>query len=77
MKCDVHTKYFTSCNHPEQWFFSQWVTREEQEKKLNMMPRKITITGKGIGICPLEMGIDATSPETDEGGVNTRTEPEL
>lgn len=42
-----------------------------------MMPRKITITGKGIGICPLEMGIDATSPETDEGGVNTRTEPEL
>ena len=42
-----------------------------------MMPRKITITGKGIGIFPLEMGIDATSHETDGGGMNTRSEPEL
>lgn len=42
-----------------------------------MMPGKLTITSKRIGIFPLEMGVDSPSSETHGKGMNTRTEPEL
>lgn len=49
MKCNIHTKYFTSCNHPEQWFFSQQVTRKNKKKKFKWYLRKMTITSKRVG----------------------------
>ena len=51
LKCNIHTKYFTSCNHPEQCFFSLNKSQgKNKEKKNLMMPGKITITSKRIGI---------------------------
>lgn len=62
LKCNIHTKYFTSCNHPEQWFFSLNKSQgKNKEKKNLMMPGKITITSKRIGIFPLEMGVNTPS----------------
>ena len=37
LKCNIHTKYFTSCNHPEQWFFSlnKSQGKNKEKKKFN------------------------------------------